>query len=81
MNMENKKYERLVKHIAETLELNNIEVADEEALIETISNLKDQLRKSKEPIFVERIKEIKVPIIVEKPIEKIVYVEREPKVV
>lgn len=54
--MENKKYERLVKHIAETLELNNIEVADEEALIETISNLKDQLRKSKEPIFVERIK-------------------------
>ncbi len=66
------------------LELKEGTELDDPRLLETLKQLKETAAKKQDPIFVERIKEIKVPItverIVEKPVEKvvekIVYVDR-----
>lgn len=49
-----------------TLELKEGTDLDDPQLLESIKLLKEASLKKQEPIFVERIKEIKVPITVEK---------------
>lgn len=66
------------------LELKDVNDLDDPRILECIKQLKETAIKKQDPIFVEKIKEIKVPItvekIIEKPVEriveKIVYVEK-----
>jgi len=45
---------------------------EDEQILENVQKLKESATRKQEPIFIERIKEIKVPITVEKTIEKVV---------
>lgn len=49
---------------------------DDSVIIESIKRLKESAARKQEPIFVERVKEIKVPITVEKIVERVVFVEK-----
>jgi hypothetical protein len=79
-----KHLEKTIKEIVSLLELKEGTELDDPRLLETLKQLKESAAKKQDPIFVERIKEIKVPItvekIIERPIEKIVekivYVDR-----
>lgn len=83
-----KHLEKTIKEIVSLLELKEGTELDDPRVVDTIRQLKETAAKKQDPIFVERIKEIKVPItvekiiekpierIVEKIVEKIVYVER-----
>jgi hypothetical protein len=62
----------MLKNISEILDIHNSTIFDEEQILENLLKLKETAIKKQEPIFVERIKEIKVPITVEKIVEKVV---------
>lgn len=49
---------------------------DDSVIVESIKRLKESATRKQEPIFVERVKEIKVPITVERIVEKVVFVEK-----
>lgn len=71
-----KNLEKIIKEIVSLLELKEGTELDDPTVVDAIRHLKETAAKKQDPIFVERIKEIKVPItvekIIEKPIEKIV---------
>lgn len=70
----------MLKNISQILDIHNTSIFDEEHILENLTKLKETAIRKQEPIFVERIKEIKVPItvekIVEKVVQKLVYVEK-----
>lgn len=49
---------------------------DDSVIVDLIKKLKESATRKQEPIFVERVKEIKVPITVERIVEKVVFVEK-----
>ena len=55
-----------------------LQVKDPDEIISKIKEIEEKANRKIEPVFVERIKEKEVPVVVEKliPMEKVVYQER-----
>lgn len=56
------KYELQNQELLDLLELKTSKTNDHSSIVTAIKELKEELIKKREPIFVERVKEIKVPI-------------------